>query len=159
MEIIIVPTAVATELELSVMYDFITSGGQIKLKPEVLEKQIRACLYFAFADVGIPGACAAIKTPQPKYLAKVFDRSGEATIAPEFQYELGYCVTRPDCYGRGYATKLVKALMDKVPNLNLFATTHTDAMRHIFAKLGWERSVNPYINEDGQSIDLFLLKR
>ncbi len=158
--ITIIPAKYAEEAHYLLMEKLITVGGQIKLKPEILQKQIRACAYFGFVPL-MPNldvvACAAIKTPQPKYLQKVFDRAGAPpSMAASFIHEVGYCVTLQGHEGRGYCAQLIQALVARVPEEPLFATTHTDAMRHLFSKLGWTKLGAAYVNEDNQSIDLFI---
>lgn len=157
----------ATPKQIETMYDLITSGGQIKLKPEILLKQINACKYLGFIDSNTHlsnneeatvFACAAIKTPQASYLKKVFDHAHASEEANNFTHEIGYCVTLPEHTGKGYCRSLIYYLLHSMRQQNIFATTQSDAMRHIFLELGFTKLGDTHITEDNHKIDLFVYK-
>lgn len=140
------------------IYDLISAGGQIKLAPSILLKQIVSCQLFALIpnDKGIPIAVAAIKVPQRSYVEKVFGYAGLKDAAQNYSYELGYCVTDEAFKGQGLCKKIVAVLLSQTSVARLFATTQSPAMAHILTSQGFNKVGKTHITEDNRKIDLYV---
>lgn len=142
--------------ELMEIYALIGTGGQIKLAPAVLLKQICSCKLVGVVEAHEEQnfiACAAIKVPQKSYLDKVFSHAGIKNLGIE--YELGYCVTHPDYNGQGLCKGIIQDLLRLSP-YSLFATTQSAAMAHILTKNGFVKTGNTHVTDDNHKIDLYI---
>lgn len=154
--IFVIETLYASPEFLQEIFNLVQSGGQVRLDDTILQKQISRTRYIAvYIDGGAIKACAAIKRPQKKYLEKVFTKTDQLPILGRYYFELGYCVTLPDYRGKGIGESLVRQLELKMSAYNLWATTHTEAMKHIFKKRGWT-GMGQYLSDNNEKIELWV---
>jgi len=123
--------------------ELLDQGNQISMKG--IEKRLmKADLIALIVDNDMVLATACLKNPDPTYKEKVFESAMEDDVAPQFDKELGYIVTRNGFEGQKLCQKLLSVLIPKISDINLFATTRNESIIHILAKFGFSKSGQPY---------------
>jgi RimJ/RimL family protein N-acetyltransferase len=77
---------------------------------------------------------------------ELFDRAGVPELADHYPYEVGFSFTDPTSRGKGFNTKLKKALFAKVGNRGIYATIRVNnkASLAVNKKLGFANVGKPY---------------
>jgi RimJ/RimL family protein N-acetyltransferase len=77
---------------------------------------------------------------------EIFDRAGVPELSDDYPYEVGFSFTDPSSRGKGYNTKLKKALFAKVHNRGIYATIRVNNVASITVnkKLGFKTVGEPY---------------
>ena len=150
--------AQANDEERSAFFHLVPAGGA------VTEQAVRAGLPRAEALVicadgsGIVGV-AALKVPQPRYVAGLASASKAGYALPEEQFplELGYVAVEEASRGKGIGKKLCAEVVRLADGRGIFATTGDDDMRHmILPRLGFEDAGKGWM---GQQENVFLMVR
>lgn len=99
-----------------------------------------AWLGFAWHDGQLAGV-AAIKVPRPTYRKKVFAGAGVANLFSHFSLEFGWVFVLPEFRGLGIAHTLLRELLVKSNDRNIFATTaaNNQVMERILKRSGFEQ--------------------
>jgi hypothetical protein len=81
-------------------------------------------------------------------------------LSKEFKYELGYCFTKTNHTGKGYSSRLVNTLIQKISAENLLATTELredNSMQRILINNGFKQYGNSWKSKiHGGDLGLFL---
>jgi RimJ/RimL family protein N-acetyltransferase len=77
---------------------------------------------------------------------ELFYRAGVPDLADDYPYEVGFSFTDPTSRGKGFNTKLKKALFAKVGNRGIYATIRVNntASLAVNKKLGFKNVGTPY---------------
>ncbi len=108
-------------------------------------------------DADEMSAVGALKIPNDSYKKGVFEKSNSLENPEDFDFELGWIVSRME--GKGYGKKIVEVLI-KTP-VNIYATVkeNNGAMKHILEKYEFQKSGQPFKSEKGDYlIELYILK-
>lgn len=122
----------------------VRKGGEVNARPLpglVLEA-------FAVGIVDYGGqivAVGGIKRPNPTYREAVFDKA-KVENPGRFPYELGWIFVEKDHRARGLASELVGALLERVKNARVYATSSADNvhMHKALKRLGFDRAGQEY---------------
>lgn len=150
-----------TEAEMDDFRLVVMLGGQVT--PFRLKSRIRAASLLGFHYEGLNlAAVAALKAPADRYRDKIFRNAGVAREREHYHVELGWAVTLKPYRGKGLCTELANALIRRLPDENIFATTATDnlGMRHLLTGCGFTRIGKSFVSEAAKrSIELWVLRR
>jgi RimJ/RimL family protein N-acetyltransferase len=124
-----------------------------------LERRIREAQWLAFQRTtgGALVAVAALKSPSDDHRAGIFAAAAATSHVSECQLDLGWVFVDPAFRCKGIGIHLCRALMRRVPERCVFATTRSDnaAMMRILDTLGFERAGRPFRRRDEELV-LFL---
>lgn len=98
---------------------------------------------------------AALKVPKDTYRRNIEVESGERIPVKTFEFELGYVSVHQNYRRKG----LGKSLTERVVSLSsfgLFSTTGSCSMMRILCDSGFSRIGNPWRNDSGQFLHLFV---
>lgn len=123
-----------SEGELAKFCTLVTKSGEVQTQG--LFELVREAEYLAFhyADNGSLVGIGALKRPRSSYKMKVFQKSGTALSADEYNLELGWLYTKPEFRGKGITQAIVGTLLSKIGCEKVFATTRKDDAKHILKK-------------------------
>lgn len=132
-----------TEQERDEFTAFVGDAGEVSLAtlPGLVEQA--ASLITAYVDGKLIGT-AAIKRPHPGHRRDEFAKAGAMPHADSFPLELGWVVVHPDHRQRGLGRAMVAAAVSAAPREGLYATTKTEGMKRILARLGFEKLGSEY---------------
>ncbi len=103
-------------------------------------------------------AVGALKIPNDSYKKKVFKKSNSTYSPDDFEYELGWIVSKKE--GKGNGKKLVEILTKTDSNIYATVRTENKPMKHILEKLGFELSGQQYKSErDEYELELYIRKQ
>lgn len=108
-------------------------------------------------DADEMSAVGALKIPNDTHKNRVFEKSNSLENPEDFDFEIGWIVSRME--GKGYGKKIVEVLMDVTSNL--YATVRIDniKMKGIFVKYGFIKSGDAFPSDKGDHfIELYILK-
>lgn len=93
-------------------------------------------LAFLHNEQGELIAVGAIKNPTLRYREKIFITNAELPNIPEPQpiYEIGFFSVHPEVQGRGLGRCILHALIEKMPQTPLFATTGNPKMARLLSE-------------------------
>jgi ribosomal protein S18 acetylase RimI-like enzyme len=111
---------------------------------EDLERRVgeAAMLGFHYQSDHALIAVAALKAPSEKHRERLFGEANASVSAVGYALDLGWVLVEPEHRGNGIASQLCGALLDRVPESHVFATTRpsNDAMIAILRRLGFSRT-------------------
>jgi predicted GNAT family N-acyltransferase len=139
--------------QLDAFAELVLQGGQIRA-PGLRERVGRAhWLGFHYEDDQL-AAVAALKQPGVNHRDKVFRKAKTTFPAGAFVAELGWVFTREGFRGRGICRCLLKQLLEKAGQDNLFATTRTDncSMQSLLESLGFQHVGQPFHGTNGKRL-------
>ncbi len=140
--------------QLQTFFDIVVEGNQVDMHR--LLNRIKAAYFLSFCElnnevIGI----ASIKNPSMKYKKKTFKKANVEEFADNFDYEIGYAVTKETHRRKGISMQLIKSLMGKSTSKSFYATTKNDGMRHLLEKIGFERLGGNYTNDNNETLTLY----
>ena len=87
-------------------------------------------------------------------------KSGEMNRLNDFKWELGYMFTEEEFRGKGYSSRIIEQLFERLGKYNLMATTETDElnpMRKLLLRFGFQQYGNTWKSKiHGGRLGLFL---
>ncbi|WP_286822743.1 MULTISPECIES: GNAT family N-acetyltransferase [unclassified Idiomarina] len=137
-----------SDAELKSFEKLVTEGGEVALAG--LRERIRRAEKLVFINDDKCVAVGAIKNPNARYKARVFENSG----APEqsrYEYELGWLYVSEAARGKGYGHALMESIVNSLSGRACFATTRENnaSMFHLFSRFGFSKLGQPYKSESG----------
>jgi predicted GNAT family N-acyltransferase len=142
------------EDQLKMFYDIVVEGKQVN--PNGLLNRIKDADYLSFCELNneIVGV-ASIKNPDKNYKKDIFKKANVEKFADNFDYEIGYAVTKETHRRKGISEQLIKSLMDKSTSKSFYATTKNDSMRHLLEKIGFAKLGDNYTNDNNEILTLY----
>ena len=98
---------------------------------------------------------ASIKNPDKNYKKTTFKKANVEEFADDFDYEIGYAVTKETHRRKGISEQLIKSLMDNSNSKSFYATTKNDGMRHLLEKIGFVKLGDNYTNDNNETLTLY----
>lgn len=143
-----------TEEQLKMFYDIVVEGNQVN--PNGLLNRIKAADFLSFCEldnktVGV----ASIKNPDKNYKKSTFVKANVGRLSDNYDYEIGYTVTKETYRRKGISEKLIKSLMDNSISKSFYATTKNDGMRHLLEKIGFAKLGDNYTNDNNEVLTLY----
>lgn len=136
------------DAELKSFEKLVTEGGEVALTG--LRLRIQRAEKLVFINDGICVAVGAIKNPNPRYKAHVFEKSG-ALEQGGYEYEIGWLYVSEAARGKGYGRVLMESIIQTLSGKACFATTRENnhPMHHLFNTFGFSKIGQPYRSENG----------
>ncbi|MBN8446382.1 MAG: GNAT family N-acetyltransferase [Gammaproteobacteria bacterium] len=146
MEITVKRPCDCSEAELILFENLVAEGGEVVLAG--LRERIQSAETLVFIGDGECVAVGAIKNPNAKYKARVFEKSGTQEQA-RYEYELGWLYVSQVARGKGYGRILMETIANALSGKSCFSTTRENnvAMHHLFGEFGFSKLGRPYKSE------------
>ena len=140
--------------QLKNFYDIVVEGGQVLVNG--LENRIKGADFLSFCEsenevVGV----ASIKNPDNAYKKNTFRKANVEELSDNYNFEIGYAVTKETHRRKGISEQLIKSLMENSNSKSFYATTKNDGMRHLLEKIGFTKLGDNYLNNDNETLTLY----
>jgi GNAT superfamily N-acetyltransferase len=126
--------------QLDAFVELVLQGGQVRASG--LRERVGRARWLGFHyENDQLAAVAALKQPGVKHRDEVFRKAKTTLPAGAFVAELGWVFTREGFRSRGIGRRLLKRLLEKAGQENLFATTRANncSMHSLLEALGFQR--------------------
>jgi len=140
--------------QLQEFFDIVVEGKQVNANG--LLNRIKAADFLSFCELDneIVGV-ASIKNPDKKYKKTTFKKANVEEFADDFDYEIGYAVTKETHRRKGISEQLIKSLIENSSSKSFYATTKNDGMRHLLEKIGFAKLGDNYTNSKNEILTLY----
>ncbi|MGB7296677.1 MAG: hypothetical protein WBC70_13920 [Candidatus Aminicenantales bacterium] len=157
MKMLIKASSQCTEQELQEFQRLVKMGGEVISWG--LRNRIRSASLLAFGYVGdLVVGITALKIPLPPYKKKVFEKSGLLHRYHEFERELGWVYVEPKWRGKRFSNELVKTLLSRVKDFNVFSTSRIEKlpMHKALKKNGFIKGSKSFVSDQRHRLKMFL---
>jgi hypothetical protein len=97
-----------------------------------------------------------VKMQRTDYATLIASPSKANFLFDSKMHEIGYVSVKKECEGRGHCQAIVASLLSGFLTRPVFATTFTDAMKHILPKFGFDRRGKDWRGDRGDDVSLWI---
>jgi len=136
------------DAELKSFQELVTEGGEVAVAG--LRQRIQRAEKLLFINDGECVAVGAIKNPNARYKARVFEKS-RALEQGLYKYEIGWLYVSELKRGEGYGYALMESIIHTLSGKACFAATRedNDSMHNLLNKFGFSKIGQPFKSENG----------
>ncbi len=121
-----------------------------------LENRIKGADFLSFCEsenelVGV----ASIKNPDNAYKKDTFRKANVEELSDNYNFEIGYAVTKESHRRKGISEQLIKSLIKNSNSKSFYATTKNDGMPRLLEIIGFAKLGDNYLNNDNETLTLY----